>query len=38
MNEMLRRQYGEVRLYGELLRGLQTSQGGGWSELLTATA
>jgi hypothetical protein len=35
---MMCRRSGEVRLYGELLQGLQTRQGKGWSELSTATA
>jgi hypothetical protein len=29
VNEMLRRRYGEVLLYGELIRGFQMRQGGG---------
>jgi hypothetical protein len=36
VKEMMRRRFGEVCLYGELLRGLQTRQGGDWSELSTA--
>jgi hypothetical protein len=38
VKEMLRRRSGEVRLYEELLQGLQTRQGEGWSELSTVTA
>jgi hypothetical protein len=34
---MMCRRSGEVRLYGELLQGLQMRQGEGWSELSTAT-
>jgi hypothetical protein len=38
VKEMLRHRSGEVRLYGELLRGLQMRQDEGWSELSTVMA